>query len=182
MIRGLKRESMIGIKTNESEKFIKFFQIVQSEAQKQGCVYYLDAGDGRDFENDEYEGEDLMGWLIPLEEVPKFEQEWNIGDVSDKWSRFYTWAVWSVPDNPTIKFENPSAMTVESYKYILARILERAFESIEEANKNNSDFDNGRKLAYYEVADIIKSELYVRDEKLSEYGLDIDLEKAFGSK
>ena len=173
---------MLGLRTNESNKFVKYFEIVQATAQNQGCVYFLDAGDGRDFENDEYEGEDLMGWLIPDDLVSLFEKEWNNFNVSDEWSRFYTWAVWSVPDNPTIKFESHSAMTVESYKYILARILERAFESIEEANKSNSDFDNGRKLAYYEVADIIKSELYVRDENLSEYGLDIDLEKAFGSK
>ena len=76
---------MLGLRTNESDKFIRFFEIVQAAAKKQGGVYYLDAGDGRDFENDEYEGEDLMGWLIPLEEVPKFEKEWNIGDVSDKW-------------------------------------------------------------------------------------------------
>lgn len=173
---------MLGLRTNESDKFIRFFEIVQVAAQKQGCVYYLDAGDGRDFENDEYEGEDLMGWLIPLEEVHKFEKEWNRGDVSDEWSRFYMWAVWSVPDNPTIKFESPSAMTVESYKYILARILERAFESIEEAKENNSDFDNGRKLAYYEVADIIKNELLVRDADLKKFGLDMDLENTFYGK
>ena len=67
----------------------------------------------------------------------------------------------------------------ESYKYILARVLERAFESIEEANENGDEFYKGRKLAYYEIADIIKSELYVRDAQLSEFGLDIDLEKTF---
>lgn len=65
----------------------------------------------------------------------------------------------------------------ESYKYILTRVLERAFESIEEANENGDEFYKGRKLAYYEIADIIKSELYVRDAQLSEFGLDIDLEK-----
>lgn len=70
-------------------------------------------------------------------------------------------------------------MTEEAYKYILARILERAFESIEEAQQDNNDFNNGRKLAYYEVADIIKSELDVRDVNLEEFGLDTDLENAF---
>ena len=45
---------MVGLRTNESKKFIKFFEIVQATARRQGCVYYLDAGDGRDFENDEY--------------------------------------------------------------------------------------------------------------------------------
>lgn len=173
---------MLGLRTNESEKFIKYFEIVQATAQRQGCAYYLDAGDGRDFENDLYEGEDLMGWLIPLDKASKFEQEWISGDVSDDWSRFYTWAIWNTPNNPTIKFDSPSTMTIESYKYIIARILERAFESIDEAKENNSDFDNGRKLAYYEVADIIKSELYVRDEDLSKYGMDVDLEKIFYSK
>ena len=67
----------------------------------------------------------------------------------------------------------------ESYKYILARVLERAFESIDEAKESGDDFSNGRKLAYYEVADIIKSELYVREADLKEFGLDIDLEKTF---
>ena len=67
----------------------------------------------------------------------------------------------------------------ESYKYILARVLERAFESIEEANESGTEFYKGRQLAYYEIADIIKSELYVRDADLGEFGLDIDLEKTF---
>ena len=67
----------------------------------------------------------------------------------------------------------------EAYKFIISRVLERAFESIDEANKGGVDFDKGRKLAYYEIADIIKSELMVRDADLKEFGLDVDLEKAF---
>ena len=67
----------------------------------------------------------------------------------------------------------------EAYKLIISRILERAFESIDEAKESRNDFANGRKLAYYEVADIIKSELYVRDVDLGEFGLNINLEKTF---
>lgn len=78
--------------------------------------------------------------------------------------------------------EEYDLMTEEAYKYILSRILERAFESIDEAKENNCDFDNGRKLAYYEVADIIKSELYVREADLAEFGLDVDLENTFYGK
>ena len=169
---------MIGIKTNESEKFIKFFQIVQSEAQKQGCVYYLDAGDGRDYESDELSGEDLMGWLVPKELSAEFEKEWFEGDPSDEWSKYYTWAIWYAPDRLVIKFEQPNISEI-GYKYILSRLLERAFESIEEADESKADFDKGRKLAYYEVADIIRSELLVRDGNLGEFGLDLDLEKKF---
>ena len=67
----------------------------------------------------------------------------------------------------------------ETYKFIINRVLERAFESIEDAKKNGHAFDNGRKLAYYEIADIIKGELEVREADLGEFGLDIDLEKTF---
>ena len=59
-------------------------------------------------------------------------------------------------------------------------MLERAFESIYEADQSKDEFQAGRKLAYYEIADIIKCELCVRDADLSEFGLDVDLEKAFG--
>ena len=67
----------------------------------------------------------------------------------------------------------------EAYKFIIGRVLERAFESIEEAKESGNDFDKGRKLTYYEVVDIIKSELLVRDADLAEFGLSVDLEKKF---
>ena len=70
-------------------------------------------------------------------------------------------------------------ISTEAYKFIINRVLERAFESIEEAKESCDPFDNGRKLAYYEIADIIKGELDVRDADLDEFGLDIDLEKTF---
>ena len=34
----------------------------------------------------------------------------------------------------------------------------------------------GRKVAYYEMLDILKTELDIRDQDLKEFGLDIDLE------
>lgn len=79
---------------------------------------------------------------------------------------------------PPEQFEFIEDISQSEYKYIIMRVLERAFESINESTDQN-EFMNGRKLAYYEIADIIKSELDVRDIDLSEYGLDIDLEKAF---
>lgn len=96
---------MLGLRTQETNKFEKFFSIVQAAADQKGCVFYLDAGDGRDFETGTLEGEDLMGWLIPKEKVTQFEKEWESEDISDEWSDFYKWAIWDNPDNPTIKFE-----------------------------------------------------------------------------
>lgn len=96
---------MRGLRTQETSKFINFFAIVQNAAKKRGCVFFLDAGDGRDFDNERLEGEDLMGWLIPDDKAGHFEKEWLKGDVSDDWSDFYLWAIWENAENPTIKFE-----------------------------------------------------------------------------
>lgn len=96
---------MVGLRNQESDKFEKFFTIVQKTAKTINCLFFLDAGDGRPFENDSFEGEDLMGWLVPNDKLTAFEKEWETGDVSDEWSDFYVWAVWENPDAPTIKFE-----------------------------------------------------------------------------
>ena len=96
---------MRGLRTQETNKFKKFFSIVQDAAVKKDCVFFLDSGDGRDFETDSLEGEDLMGWLIPKDKADDFEKEWETGDVSDDWSDFFTWAIWEDADNPTIKFK-----------------------------------------------------------------------------
>lgn len=93
------------LRTQETSKFDRFFAIVQDAAEKIGCVFFLDAGDGREFETDTLEGEDLMGWLVPKNRLSDFEKEWDTGDVSDAWSDFYKWAIWANADNPTIKFE-----------------------------------------------------------------------------
>ena len=71
-------------------------------------------------------------------------------------------------------------MTEAAIKFIIARVIKNAFDAAEEAKENkNSDFYNGRKLAYYEILDTIQSELDVRDADLKEFGLDVDLEKTF---
>lgn len=68
-------------------------------------------------------------------------------------------------------------LTKDGIKYMVARLLENANEAVEEskADKENM-FAAGRRLAYYEMLDILKTELDVRDQDLKEFGLDIDLE------
>lgn len=68
-------------------------------------------------------------------------------------------------------------LTKEGIKFLIARLLENANEAVEESNENQEDlFAAGRRLAYYEMLDILKSELDVRDQDLKEFGLDINLE------
>ena len=69
------------------------------------------------------------------------------------------------------------ALTRDGIKYMIARLLENANEAVEESKADREDmFAAGRRLAYYEMLDILKTELDVRDQDLKEFGLDIDLE------
>lgn len=49
---------MRGLKTQEGEKFIAFFRMVQEEARKHHSVFFLECGEGNDFSADSIEGED----------------------------------------------------------------------------------------------------------------------------
>ncbi|MBO5935053.1 MAG: transposase [Clostridia bacterium] len=64
------------------------------------------------------------------------------------------------------------------FQYIIERIVDNAKDAFDDAKANRNDYFNlGKSLAYYEVLDIIKNELIVRDIDLADYKLDIDLER-----
>jgi len=98
---------MKGLRKQESLKFERYFEIVQSTAFAQECVFFLDAGGGRDFENEAMEGEDIVGWLVPMKEVDEFERCWEKDSVwqEEKWQNMYCWAIWHDDGDLTIKFE-----------------------------------------------------------------------------
>lgn len=52
-------------------------------------------------------------------------------------------------------------MALEALKWIIHDIDERKAEADKEAAETKDEFDEGRKLAYFEVADMIKSRLDV---------------------
>ena len=89
---------MQGVRKQESDKFQRFFAIIQEEARKNHAVFYADAGDGNDYVTDDLECEDMMGWLIPQEKVQEFEAIWRAGQVDDAWSDYYMWAEWFLVD------------------------------------------------------------------------------------
>ena len=71
-------------------------------------------------------------------------------------------------------------LSSDAVKYIIARIIDNANDTIKDYKQNkNDDFVKGKKLAYYEVLDTIKNELSVRNQNLNEFGLNIDLDKIF---
>jgi len=97
---------MEGLKTQETDKFMRFFALIQEEAKKKDSVFFADAGDGNDFETPELECENMMGWLIPSDKVEKFKRVWETNEVDDSWTDFFVWAVWSVRGKTvSIRFE-----------------------------------------------------------------------------
>lgn len=71
-------------------------------------------------------------------------------------------------------------MTENTLKYILARVIDNANETMNEAKENpNDDFYKGKRLAYYEVLDTIKNTLLNEEIPLDDLGLNVDLERKF---
>lgn len=62
--------------------------------------------------------------------------------------------------------------------FFIARLVERADEAMQEyLNDKDNDFKNGRSLDYYEMLDILRTELDLSEQDLNEFGLDFDLEE-----
>ena len=87
---------MRGLRTQEGQKFEKFFALIQNEAMNEKKVFFLDSGEGQEFETDEMEGENLSGWLVPVKEADEFEKQFIKWDIdNEKWDDFYSFARWS---------------------------------------------------------------------------------------
>lgn len=88
---------MKGLRTQENKKFVKFFEMVQEEAKKKNAVFFADCGEGKTFENDTIECEDLCGWLIPKTEEKDFEPLFMSNSIKqhdfDKYSCFVDYIV-----------------------------------------------------------------------------------------
>lgn len=103
---------MRGLRTKENEKFLVFFEIVQKAAEREGKVFFLDVGEGNEIITDELEGEDLFGWLIPLEIADQFEEEWLKDAIGEEWESFETFEEWEKTEKglkiefiPAIEYE-----------------------------------------------------------------------------
>lgn len=85
---------MRGLRTQEGEKFEKFFDIVQQKASQSESVFFLDAGEGNDFETETMEGENLRGWLIPKHQAAAFDKLFKDFEIGDEWLDLMCWAEW----------------------------------------------------------------------------------------
>lgn len=85
---------MIGLRTSESESFNRFFEIVQDKARTEGCIYYLESGDGNDAIIYGMEVCDLWGWLVPYDKCAEFERIWINHQEDDDWIDYFISAEW----------------------------------------------------------------------------------------
>ena len=71
-------------------------------------------------------------------------------------------------------------MNEESIKAIIARIIKNADEAVKESREDREDnFKSGRSLAYYEILDILRTEIDAAGGNLEEYGVDMNLEEKY---
>ena len=86
---------MVGLRTQENSKFLVFFRFVQKAAGDMGKVFFLDCGEGNQFEDEEMECEDLSGWLVDQEEADEFKKVFDMNeDIPKKWDDYGTFVSW----------------------------------------------------------------------------------------
>lgn len=97
---------MLGLRTQESNEFIKFFKLVQDEAKKLNKVFFLDFGQCDDIPFNGMEVDSLFGWLIPNEDVEKFNAEFIKETSLSKWDEYSSWVIPNIEgDKLNIVFE-----------------------------------------------------------------------------
>lgn len=95
---------MQGLRTQESSRFVDFFQTVQNLAKRHNKVFFLDAGLGHSFKTETYEGENLQGWLIPMEKADLFEREFLEFKNGEEWDDFFAFLEWKEAEGDIVVF------------------------------------------------------------------------------
>lgn len=86
---------MTGLK-REGEKFERFWKLIQEQAEKENCKFFMECGEGRELVTDEISGEDIFGWLVPISQEVEFKKEWTKKvPVLDAWDNCLCIAEWT---------------------------------------------------------------------------------------
>ena len=82
---------MKGLRTEENDRFLRYFEIVQSYAKKQNSVFFMNFGQCDDIVFKDMELDCLFGWLIPNDMADNFEKIYLKSKVDDSWDDFCVW-------------------------------------------------------------------------------------------
>lgn len=98
-------QTIRGLKTQEEDKFIEFFEFVQNKAAQLGKTFFLECEDGNEGRVDGMVVCDLQGWLVPNDKAEVFEPIWESDKVDDRWTDFFCFATWNNRSGLQIAFE-----------------------------------------------------------------------------
>lgn len=88
----------------------RYLDFVEEEAKKLGKLFRLDSGEGRDYwdEENQYDVEDLSGWLIAPQDLDRFIKASMAETAYESFSDQYVFAIWQQDENGkiSIRFVN----------------------------------------------------------------------------
>ena len=103
---------MQGLRTDECEKFEKYFAIIQEDAKRLGGVFFMESEEGKNLYLEDIEVCDAGGWLVPFDEVEKFEPLYLAGKDrilwdEDRWYNMYIFVDYILDENNnvSVKFD-----------------------------------------------------------------------------
>ena len=70
-------------------------------------------------------------------------------------------------------------LSAAEMKYVIYRVIKNGYASIDEAKDEPSEFNEGRKMAYWEVLDTIYNQLDVYEQNTKNFGYPDDWDKPF---
>ena len=73
-------------------------------------------------------------------------------------------------------------LNFDEMRYVIYRVMKHGYESIDEAKADPCEFNEGRKLAYWEVLDTIYNQLDIYEQDPKDFGYPDDWEKPFFAK
>lgn len=89
--------SVPGLRTLDTPKFYRFWDLVEVEAEKRGCFFFSQCGDGHEAEDEEKEYSDMFGWLVPKEFYDDVDQHYRAMDesyISQHYDKYFVSMEW----------------------------------------------------------------------------------------
>ncbi len=93
--------SVPGLRTLDTPKFYRFWDLVEAEAEKRGCFFFSQCDDGHEAEDDDMEYLDMFGWLVPkefYEDVDFHYRNQNETYIAEHYDKYFVSMEWENVD------------------------------------------------------------------------------------
>lgn len=82
---------MQGLRTEENDRFLRYFEVVQAKAKEENSVFFMDFGQCDNIAFKDMELDCSFGWLIPSDMADNFESLYLKSKVDNRWDDFCVW-------------------------------------------------------------------------------------------